>query len=57
MDIGLIGDMPSANQDLTFEESVRIFGMNGLMLERNQMASIGMVRNGEFTNLGYMLSD
>jgi ATP-dependent DNA helicase RecG len=50
-------DMPSANQDLTFEESIRIFGMNGLMLERNQMTSIGMVRNGEFTNLGYMLSD
>jgi ATP-dependent DNA helicase RecG len=50
-------DMHSPLQDLTFGDAVRVFGANGLDLGPSQMASLGMVRDGLYTNLGLLLSD
>ncbi len=50
-------DMISPIQDLTFNDAVRIFAANGLELGSAQMASLGMVRDGSFTNLGLLISD
>jgi len=50
-------DMLSNIQDLTFSDAERIFGANGLELGTAQMMSLGMVRDGLYTNLGLLLSD
>jgi ATP-dependent DNA helicase RecG len=50
-------DLRSVKQDLTFKETTRILSANGLELKEEQMRSLGMIRDSEYTNLGYLLSD
>ena len=49
--------LPSREQDLTFDETRRIFESNDLLLKDENMVSIGMLDKGVYTNLAYMLSD
>ena len=49
--------LPSKEQDLSFEQTRRIFEMNGLQLTDANMTSIGMIDKRIYTNLAYMLSD
>ena len=49
--------MPSLKQDLTFDETSRIFKDNKVEFGSKQMSSLGIMNEGIYTNLGYMLSD
>lgn len=44
-------------QDLTFESTGRIFSEAGLRFEEEQKRSLGMISDGLYTNLAYLLSD
>ena len=49
--------LPSMRQDLTFEATGRFFEGHGVEFGRKQMESLGMVSEGAYTNLAFMLSD
>lgn len=51
-------ELPSQNQDLTFEYARNEFKKQGVTLEDLQMKSLGMMmENGTYTNLGLFISD
>lgn len=49
--------LPSLKQDLTFDYMSEVFEENGLTLTKEQMKSLHLIENEQFTNLGYILSD
>ena len=49
--------LPSMRRDLTFEVTSRIFGEHGMKFGSKLMGSLGMVSEGTYTNLAFMLSD
>ncbi|MBQ8180150.1 MAG: hypothetical protein IJ026_06930 [Candidatus Methanomethylophilaceae archaeon] len=44
-------------QDLTFDDAEGVFAERGMEFGEGQMVSLGMIRDGMFTNLAYLLSD
>lgn len=50
--------MRSLNQQLTFDEAIRVFSSRELELQEMQMKTLGMINDeGMFTNLALLLSD
>lgn len=49
--------LPSRRRDLTFEVTSRIFREHGVEFGIKLMGSLGMVSEGTYTNLAFMLSD
>jgi len=47
----------SMKQDLTFDATGRLFSEAGLRFGEEQMRSLGMISDGLYTNLAYLLSD
>ena len=53
----LFENMISFRQDLTFKFTESVFSENGLEFGPKQMESLKMMKGGQYTNLGFMLSD
>ncbi len=49
--------LKSFEQDLTFETAEKVFKSADVEFGRNQMASLGMLSEGCYTNLAFLLSD
>lgn len=47
----------SFEQDLTFDYMTKVFEEKGLPLDDGRMKQLGLTRNGQYTNLGLMMSD
>ena len=53
----LFENMISFRQDLTFKFTESVFSENGLEFGPKQTESLKMMKGGQYTNLGFMLSD